>query len=521
MNHNLQLEAFGVEDGSAMLLQYLDRPDPKNDPEQGLAQEISGLVGGLPVAISHVAGYVAYSQCSLFELLEIFKQRRRHTGAAINEDDDLPASFRQASFSYDDTLAMVWNITLRELSADARDLTYILAYLNCEAVPEYMLCAVHPEHILEFLDSRESIRYANVKRSGISLLIIAFRYKRMKHSLVKRRLIQAKEIEGESCLSLHRSLQRSIRDTAAENSIKRQEVFEQALLILRKVFPAISPIQVPEPQTWREHQRLLPHVISLQSAFVEAKSAIRGSKKFAGLLSDAGMNQWERGFTRDGLLLLKTSEQVLDSLSSEDSNIMRADINAMIALLHDNTGISTRSEGLRRREYALGIRKEQTAKLTRIGLTDDILLHNAWMDYAISLLQYNRYEEAEPIVHNCLEKYREWGPPEAFPFEYAKYYHKIGLIRMYQEKYAEALEAARLGAQYMMDAGNESLSLRYKFDLACIHLQSGDINKAFELHKEILEKRKTICGKMNENTLESHYAVGVLHEILGDFAEAE
>ena len=56
-----------------MLLQYLERPDPKKDPERDLAQQISGLVGGLPVAISHVAGYVAYSECSLSELLEIFK----------------------------------------------------------------------------------------------------------------------------------------------------------------------------------------------------------------------------------------------------------------------------------------------------------------------------------------------------------------------------------------------------------------------------------------------------------------
>lgn len=63
-----------------MLLQDLERPDPRKDPERDLAQQISGLVGGLPVAISHVAGYVAYSECSLSELLEIFKQRRRHTG---------------------------------------------------------------------------------------------------------------------------------------------------------------------------------------------------------------------------------------------------------------------------------------------------------------------------------------------------------------------------------------------------------------------------------------------------------
>lgn len=158
VKHNLLLQTFGEEDGSRMLLQYLDRSKPESDPERAVAQEISGLVGGLPVAISHVAGLAAYSECTLSELLEIFKQRRRHTGAATSEDDDLPASFRQASYSYDETLAMVWNVTLRELSTDARDLIYILAYLNCEAIPESMLCDVHPEPFLEFLDSREKIR---------------------------------------------------------------------------------------------------------------------------------------------------------------------------------------------------------------------------------------------------------------------------------------------------------------------------------------------------------------------------
>ena len=113
VNHNLLLQTFDVEDGSKLLLRYLDRPNSNSDPEQAVAQEISGLVGGLPIAISHVAGLAAYSDCSLSELLEIFKQRRRHTGAAMHEADDLPASFRQASYSYDETLAMVWNVTLR------------------------------------------------------------------------------------------------------------------------------------------------------------------------------------------------------------------------------------------------------------------------------------------------------------------------------------------------------------------------------------------------------------------------
>ena len=53
-NHSLPLETFGEEEeeGSMILLKYLERPDPKHHPERSLAEEISALVGGgLPVAI--------------------------------------------------------------------------------------------------------------------------------------------------------------------------------------------------------------------------------------------------------------------------------------------------------------------------------------------------------------------------------------------------------------------------------------------------------------------------------------
>jgi NB-ARC domain len=157
-SRRLKLEPFDEDAGSEMLLGYL-RKDRKTDPEKDLAREISTFVGGLPVAIAHVAGYADYSHYSLDELLETFREWRRRTGVATDEADDLPMAFRKAAFSYDQTLSMVWNVTLRELSRDAQDVMYILAYLNCEAVPESMLWGrMHEEPSLHFLDPREKLR---------------------------------------------------------------------------------------------------------------------------------------------------------------------------------------------------------------------------------------------------------------------------------------------------------------------------------------------------------------------------
>jgi hypothetical protein len=158
-NNSIQIHPLTTQQGSDMLLRYLGR-DVRTDPERQLAKEISAFVGGLPVAIAHVAGYVGISDITLEELIETFREWRKRTGAATDEADDLPATFRQASFSYDGTLAMVWEVTLRELTQDARDVLNILAYLNCSSVPRTMLWGMHEDPILHFLDIREKIRYA-------------------------------------------------------------------------------------------------------------------------------------------------------------------------------------------------------------------------------------------------------------------------------------------------------------------------------------------------------------------------
>jgi len=156
-NTRIRIDPLTTQQGSDMLLRYLGR-DVRTDPERVLAEDISSFVGGLPVAIAHVAGYVGFSDITLEELIETFREWRKRTGAATDEADDLPATFREASFSYDGTLAMVWEVTLRELTQDARDVLNILAYLNCGSVPRTMLWGIHEDPVLHFLDTREKIR---------------------------------------------------------------------------------------------------------------------------------------------------------------------------------------------------------------------------------------------------------------------------------------------------------------------------------------------------------------------------
>lgn len=152
---------------------------------------------------------------------------------------------------------------------------------------------------------------------------------------------------------------------------------------------------------------------------------------------------------------------------------------------------------------------------------DEILLYNSWMEYAISLLHYHRYDQAEPIIEKCLAKFKEWGPEQAIPFEYSKYYNKIALVRMYQERYDEAIDSAERSVQLMEKAGYGLFMTRFKFDMACIILQSGDIDRSLRLHQEIYDQRTEMVGITNELSLHSMYAIGAIYELKGDFDAAE
>jgi tetratricopeptide (TPR) repeat protein len=348
----------------------------------------------------------------------------------------------------------------------------------------------------------------------------------MTSELSRRRLITITKRDGEETLSIHRSLQAKILQDLEKNPSQRDKAFAQAFLLVRHRFPLPSPIQVPTPDAWPACIKYLRHVLSLRKVYHGNLVTIPPSVELARLLSDGGINLWERGMTSEGLQLLHSAEDILDELnlgSSED--MLRANVHVIVALLLQDYGMSHLGESSRRIWQALQIRNAFYNSTPSKDYTknDDILLHNAWSDHGCVLLQYNNYKEAEPIFRRCLEKYREWGPEESIPYEHAKYNHHMAFCKMYTGDYEDAINLGEKGLKFVILAtGDRSSSThKWKFDLACIVLQSGNTEKALRLHEEVLGARILQHGKSNFQTLQSYYAVGALHAHLGDHARAE
>ncbi|KAL9120118.1 MAG: hypothetical protein Q9187_003322, partial [Circinaria calcarea] len=341
--------------------------------------------------------------------------------------------------------------------------------------------------------------------------------------LSRRRLITVKSQDDEEVLSIHRSLQGKILQDLDKDAKKREEVFAQAFDLVRKRFPLPSPIQVPSPEDWPACREYLPHVLNIQKIVIETLPSIMPSMKLAQLLSDGGINLWERGMTSEGLRLLRSAEAILKKLDSHEGQL-EANIHIIIALLLQDYGVSNIAESKDRIWKALQIRKDRMnpANPETVTRNQDILLHNAWSDYGCVLLQYNKYQEAEPIFRQCLTKYHGWGTEAEIPYEYYKYNHHTAFCRLYRKDFASAIALAEEGLRCItLATGQSSATNKTKFDLACILLQSGDLQRSMDLNKEVLDSRLKQHGKFSFLTLQSYYAVGALYDYSGDLPEAE
>ena len=151
----LELNTLTLEESRRFLLKSmkssLEDKDLSSHPEYNLAGVIAREAEGLPLALSHIAGYVQVSECTLTDFVELWTERRRHTKSS-------DPTVNTSMLSTDKALETVWNIGLREVTIDARDLLNILAFLDSDKIQRKLLIGEHEEASLDFLHSNQAFR---------------------------------------------------------------------------------------------------------------------------------------------------------------------------------------------------------------------------------------------------------------------------------------------------------------------------------------------------------------------------
>ena len=110
-----------------------------------MAQDISIELGGLPLLLSHIAGYFEGTKASLASILENL-QKPSEFNRIWGFD-----STTSTNFQYGEPMAKVWHLALDSLKPEAMQTLQIMAMLSPDGVNEDMLFGEWEDAELAFL----------------------------------------------------------------------------------------------------------------------------------------------------------------------------------------------------------------------------------------------------------------------------------------------------------------------------------------------------------------------------------
>lgn len=141
----INLKEMTPDESRALLMQGIQSEyrleRAKFHPEWKVAGQIASLAG-LPLAISHIAGYVKASGCTLAEFLELWNEWRKNSLSA-----------RPPEASSNVALETIWSMGLSDLGVDALKLLKIMAFFDSDVIQKELLMNDHSTPSLAFLHS--------------------------------------------------------------------------------------------------------------------------------------------------------------------------------------------------------------------------------------------------------------------------------------------------------------------------------------------------------------------------------
>ena len=261
----------------------------------------------------------------------------------------------------------------------------------------------------------------------------------IRSDLLERQLVDRGEFSsGERFLTIHRSLQINLRTSLVDDIFRRQQVFDQAVALIRNYFPTQSKIMTPVNHHWDTYEKYQPHLMSLQTIFDQAEGALKGTSVFASLLSDEANYFWERNLLDDGVRASKLAVSILSEIEEVDSNA-RAQALCLWGDIELEKGFTGRRKGLVLLLETLDIRKRYKNKPPPGGTPDEQLLNaNAWNDFGCGLLEFAEYAKAEEYLVHALEIKKRNTNKNDQPMEFAEAYMNLAMVRCFQSRYEEA-----------------------------------------------------------------------------------
>jgi len=113
--------------GAAALLTLINR-DETSSENQVLAKDITHALGGLPLALNQISGFIIQQRLALKDFLPLYEKNAAKINARKSRLSD-----------YEHSLSTVWELALSQLSENASMLQKLLAFLDPDQIHESVL----------------------------------------------------------------------------------------------------------------------------------------------------------------------------------------------------------------------------------------------------------------------------------------------------------------------------------------------------------------------------------------------
>lgn len=251
-----------------------------NGPEGDIARQISDALGGVPLAISQMAGIIRRQDLTLSEFFELYKDHEEHASLYETKFDTNLVTYRHS-------LSTVWAIG--KLKPQARQLLELISFFDPDVIGEDLLMGAS----MDLLSEGAKFRRSNYIEARTDLL---------QSSLVQRD-------KQKQQISVHRIVQGVI--LATMDAGKKRLMFSHIVRILWADWPSAMPKpskkpELPQPKStggrlyvgrWPVCAAIYPHVLKIHQLWPAISDPAEAtSLLFAKLLNEAA---WCVYYTQD------------------------------------------------------------------------------------------------------------------------------------------------------------------------------------------------------------------------------
>ncbi|KAK3906405.1 hypothetical protein C8A05DRAFT_40822 [Staphylotrichum tortipilum] len=356
-----------TQQDSLYMLQHLTTNLDK--PEDDTARKIANALGGIPLAISQMAGIIRRQDLTLSEFYELYKDQEEH--ARLYE-----TKFDTSLVTYRHSLSTVW--AFEKLKPQARQLLELVSFLDPDVIGDDLLMKAS----------------AALRSDGLP-------FKKGSYIEARAELLQSSLVQRDKQrqrISVHRIVKDAVLTTMG--ATKKQAMFCQVVRTPWAGWPSAMPKPSKEPELpppkstggrlhvgrWPECAAIYPHVLRMHQIWSGIPDLPQATRLlFAKLLTEAR----EQGQQKDFDGFFETARAICESSTHPDRDSVLADVYFCLASIAMDSSDFATSRVYKERSFDLALKICQ-----ELG-TEEERLYLAYAERAISRIQDRRYAEGE------------------------------------------------------------------------------------------------------------------------------